>query len=42
MSLRACIDARGALRRDTAMDPPLRNPPYSRGAKLRNWVMGIR
>ncbi|MEI6201349.1 MAG: aldehyde dehydrogenase family protein [Enhydrobacter sp.] len=39
---RAYTNARGVLRRGTAIDPPLRYPPYSRGAKLRNWVMGIR
>ena len=39
---RAYTNARGVLRRGTAIDPPLRYPPYSRGARLRNWVMGIR
>ena len=39
---RAYTNARGVLRRGTAVDPPLRYPPYSRGARLRNWLMGIR
>jgi acyl-CoA reductase-like NAD-dependent aldehyde dehydrogenase len=39
---RAYTNARGVLRRGTAIDPPLRYPPYSRGTRLRNWVMGIR
>jgi acyl-CoA reductase-like NAD-dependent aldehyde dehydrogenase len=39
---RAYTNARGVLRRGTAIDPPLRYPPYSRGARLRNWLMGVR
>jgi len=39
---RAYTNARGVLRRGTSVDPALRYPPYSRHARLRNWLMGIR
>ena len=39
---RAYTNARGVLRRGTAIDPPLRYPPYSRQSRLRNWLMGVR
>lgn len=39
---RAFTNARGVLHRGTAFDAPLRYPPYSRGSRLRNWVMGLK
>ncbi|HTR87761.1 MAG TPA: aldehyde dehydrogenase family protein [Reyranella sp.] len=38
----AYTNARGVLYRGTKIDPPLRYPPYSRGAWLRDKVLGIR
>jgi len=38
---RAYTNARGVLYRGTRIDPSLRYPPYSRGARLRNWVLGL-
>jgi aldehyde dehydrogenase (NAD+) len=39
---RAYTNARGVLYRGTRFDAPLRYPPYSRGARLRNWVLGLK
>jgi acyl-CoA reductase-like NAD-dependent aldehyde dehydrogenase len=39
---RAYTNARGMLYRGTRFDAALRYPPYSRGTRLRNWVMGIK
>ncbi len=39
---RAYTNARGVLQRGTGLDPSLRYPPYSRHARLRNWLMGVR
>jgi aldehyde dehydrogenase (NAD+) len=39
---RAYTNARGVLSRGTRFDAALRYPPYSRGTRLRNWLMGIR
>ncbi len=39
---RAYTNARGVLSRGTRFDAALRYPPYSRGTRLPNWIMGIR
>lgn len=39
---RAYTNARGVLYRGTRFDAALRYPPYSRGARLRNWVLGLK
>ena len=38
----AYTNARGILYRGTRLDAALRYPPYSRGTRLRNWLMGVK
>ena len=38
----AYTNARGVLYRGTRFDAALRYPPYSRGTRLRNWLMGVK